>query len=123
MPLLWPFLTSPGYHPSALLGPIGLLDIRFEMLSKSSLGTDPLAKVLEPNPNESPAEREARLLDEAKAKRMSDSIDEELEKQRIAVKSGPRAIKVLLLGMQSCSLILITQFLMHITLMFDDRPK
>jgi guanine nucleotide-binding protein subunit alpha len=54
--------------------------------------------VLEP-PNESPAERQARLLDEAKAKRLSDSIDDELEKQRIADQKRPRGLKVLLLGM------------------------
>lgn len=60
---------------------------------------DPLAKVLEPPPDESPAQRTARLLDEAKAKRLSDSIDDELEKQRMAEKRGPKAIKLLLLGM------------------------
>lgn len=59
---------------------------------------DPLAKLLEPPPNETPAEREARLIDEAMAKRLSDSIDDELEKQRIAEKKSPIAIKVLLLG-------------------------
>jgi guanine nucleotide-binding protein subunit alpha len=69
------------------------------MPSKSLRDTDPLAKVLEPPPNESPAEREARLFDEANAKRVSDSIDEELERQRMAEKRGPKAIKVLLLGM------------------------
>jgi len=59
---------------------------------------DPLAKVLEPPPKESPAQRKGRLLDEAKAKRLSDSIDDELEKQRVAEKRGPKAIKLLLLG-------------------------
>jgi guanine nucleotide-binding protein alpha-1 subunit len=69
------------------------------MLLKSIREPDPLIKVLEPPPNESYAERQARLLEEAKAKRLSDSIDDELEKQRLAEKRGPRAAKVLLLGM------------------------
>lgn len=69
------------------------------MLSKSPRrGTDPLAKILEPPPNESLAERQARLLDEANAKRLSDSIDEELQKQWMVEKKGPTTIKVLLLG-------------------------
>jgi hypothetical protein len=66
---------------------------------KSARDADPLAKVLEPPPNEGPAEREARLLDEMEAKRLSDSIDDELKKQRIAEQKRPKGIKVLLLGM------------------------
>jgi guanine nucleotide-binding protein subunit alpha len=66
---------------------------------------DPLAKLLEPPPNETSTEREARLIDEAMAKRLSDSIDDELEKQRIAEKKSPAAIKVLLLGMNHFSAI------------------
>jgi guanine nucleotide-binding protein alpha-1 subunit len=73
------------------------------MLLKSLRDTDPFAKVLAPPQTESPSERQARLLDEAKAKRLSDSIDDELEKQRIAEKRGPSAVKVLLLGIPPIS--------------------
>ena len=58
----------------------------------------PKKSVLAPPPNETPAEREARLLAEAEAKRISDAIDEELHQQRQAERKGPRPIKILLLG-------------------------
>lgn len=59
---------------------------------------DPLSRVLAPPPNETPEDREARLLAEAEAKRISDAIDEELQQQLRAEKKGPRPIKILLLG-------------------------
>lgn len=61
---------------------------------------DPLSKALQPPPDETPVECEARLASEAKAKEVSDIIDDELEKQQAAEKKGPKAIKVLLLGKQ-----------------------
>lgn len=65
---------------------------------------DPLSRVLAPPLNETPADREARLLAEAEAKRISDAIDEELQQQHRAEKKGPKPIKVLLLGeWSSCS--------------------
>ncbi|KAG1819361.1 guanine nucleotide binding protein, alpha subunit [Suillus variegatus] len=42
--------------------------------------------------------REQRLAAEQEAKRVSDAIDDELNKQRISEKKGPKAIKILLLG-------------------------
>ncbi|RDB30446.1 Guanine nucleotide-binding protein G(i) subunit alpha-2 [Hypsizygus marmoreus] len=59
---------------------------------------DPLAKMTEPPPDETPTQREARLRAEAEAQHVSDTIDEELERQRVAEKKAPRALKVLLLG-------------------------
>jgi hypothetical protein len=70
-------------------------------MSKESADYDPLAKALEPPPDETQAEYQERLVAEAKAKEVSDNIDEELEKQRAAEKRGPKAIKVLLLGKKS----------------------
>ena len=64
---------------------------------------DPLSQVLAPPPNETPADREARLRAEAEAKRISDAIDEELQQQQKAAKKGARPIKILLLGMSRCS--------------------
>lgn len=60
--------------------------------------SDPLAAVLAPPPNETPAERERRLQAEAEAKRISDAIDEEIQAQAKAEKKAPKPIKVLLLG-------------------------
>lgn len=59
---------------------------------------DPLTRAIAPPPYETPAEREERLAAEQEAKRVSDAIDEELNKQRISEKKGPKAIKILLLG-------------------------
>lgn len=59
---------------------------------------DPLSRVFAPPPNESPADREARIKAEQEAKRISDAIDEEIREQQRAEKKGQRPIKVLLLG-------------------------
>ncbi|KAG6884791.1 hypothetical protein C0993_008281 [Termitomyces sp. T159_Od127] len=64
----------------------------------TTLDVDPLAKVLEPPPDETPAEREARLVAEAQAKRISEQIDEEIEKEKAAEKKVAKALKMLLLG-------------------------
>lgn len=70
------------------------------MVSKSKIVTDgdPLAYVLAPPPNESEEQRQTRLAAEAEAKRISDAIDEELQRQAKAEKRGPKPIKILLLG-------------------------
>lgn len=59
---------------------------------------DPLTRAIAPSPSETPPEREQRLAAEQEAKRVSDAIDEELNRQRISEKKGPKAIKILLLG-------------------------
>ncbi|KAG6879835.1 hypothetical protein C0992_010793 [Termitomyces sp. T32_za158] len=64
----------------------------------TTLDVDPLAKVLEPPPNETPVEREARLVAEAQARRISEQIDEEIEKEKAAERRVAKALKMLLLG-------------------------
>ncbi|EGO29383.1 hypothetical protein SERLADRAFT_457028 [Serpula lacrymans var. lacrymans S7.9] len=59
---------------------------------------DPLARAIAPPLNESLAEREVRIHEEQEAKRISDAIDDELNRQRQAEKKGPKPIKILLLG-------------------------
>ncbi|CCM00780.1 uncharacterized protein FIBRA_02822 [Fibroporia radiculosa] len=59
---------------------------------------DPLDIALAVPANESPLERQARLSAESEAKRISDMIDEELQRQERAEKKGPRSVKILLLG-------------------------
>ena len=70
------------------------------MVSKNKVVTDgdPLACVLAPPPNETEEQRQIRLAAEAEAKRISDAIDEELQRQAKAEKRGPKTIKILLLG-------------------------
>lgn len=59
---------------------------------------DPLTRALAPPPNETSAERQLRTAAEQEAKRVSDAIDDELNRQRIADKKSPRPVKILLLG-------------------------
>ncbi|KAG6811835.1 hypothetical protein H0H92_005632 [Tricholoma furcatifolium] len=66
--------------------------------STTTLDVDPLAKVLEPPPNETSVEREARLAAEAKAKRVSEEIDDDLEKEKVAESKKAKPLKMLLLG-------------------------
>ncbi|KAI0360554.1 G-alpha-domain-containing protein [Trametes cingulata] len=70
------------------------------MPSKNKIVTegDPLAYVMAPPPNETEEQREARVAAEAEAKRISDAIDEELQRQAKAEKRGPKPVKILLLG-------------------------
>jgi guanine nucleotide-binding protein alpha-1 subunit len=51
-----------------------------------------------PPPDETPEERHVRILAEQEAKRVSDAIDEELNRQRQAEKKAQKPVKVLLLG-------------------------
>ncbi|KAG6334849.1 hypothetical protein ID866_4239 [Astraeus odoratus] len=59
---------------------------------------DPLTRAIAPPANETQQQREERMRTEQEAKRVSDAIDEELNKQRIADKKSPKPIKILLLG-------------------------
>jgi hypothetical protein len=59
---------------------------------------DPLTRAIAPPPNETPEERDLRIAAEQEAKRVSDTIDDELNRQRIADKKNPKPIKILLLG-------------------------
>ena len=68
------------------------------LTSRSHADEDPLSRVLAPPPNETLADRDARLHAEAEAKRISDAIDEEIQQQQKAEKKTARPIKILLLG-------------------------
>ncbi|KAJ7038039.1 guanine nucleotide binding protein, alpha subunit [Mycena alexandri] len=59
---------------------------------------DPIAAALAPPPNESPEERESRVLQERAAKKVSDEIDEQLNRERQQVKRQPKPLQILLLG-------------------------
>ena len=68
------------------------------MLSAPRSSTDdPLAHVFAPPPNESPYDKENRIRAEQEAKKRSDAIDEEINRQRIARRNS-KPVKILLLG-------------------------
>ena len=60
--------------------------------------SDPLAAALLPPLDESPIQREVRLKAEVDAKKVSDSIDEEIRRDRINQKRSKAEVNVLLLG-------------------------
>lgn len=51
-----------------------------------------------PHGDESPQEKSQREQDEARAKVVSDTIDEQIKQDRVAFRRHQKAIKVLLLG-------------------------
>ena len=85
------------------------------MTSASGSSTDdPLAHVLAPPPNESVHERDDRMRAEAEAKKRSDAIDEEINKQRTARKTS-RPVKILLLGESIISPVCFRSLTCHTT--------
>ena len=62
------------------------------------LGDDPLTHALEPPPNETAEEKNAREAKEVEAKRVSDLIDESIKTDRAAMKKEKEIVRVLLLG-------------------------
>ena len=59
---------------------------------------DPLTRAMAPPPNETPQQRAERVAAAMEAQRISDLIDEELNRQRAAEKKGQKPVKILLLG-------------------------
>jgi hypothetical protein len=59
---------------------------------------DPFDAVLRPPRDETPSQREARILAEQHAKQVSDAIDEQLQVERTELKKKQPDVKILLLG-------------------------
>ncbi|KAF5372768.1 hypothetical protein D9615_010140 [Tricholomella constricta] len=59
---------------------------------------DPISAALKPSPSETEAERHARLVAEAEARRVSEQIDEDLRQERERMKRNKGDVKLLLLG-------------------------
>lgn len=55
---------------------------------------DPISLAMRPSPSETEAERRARLQQEAEAKRISETIDEELRQDRERLKKSRDNVKV-----------------------------
>ncbi|KAJ3782201.1 guanine nucleotide binding protein, alpha subunit [Lentinula aff. detonsa] len=62
---------------------------------------DPLTNAISPPPDESAQEREDRIKQELEAKQKSDAIDEDLNRQRVLERKGPKPVRVLLLGIRA----------------------
>ncbi len=60
--------------------------------------TDPFHELMQPPPNETPAQMTARLKREADAQRVSDMIDEDIKQARSLARKEKNIIRVLLLG-------------------------
>jgi guanine nucleotide-binding protein alpha-1 subunit len=60
--------------------------------------SDPFDRVWAPPANESLSDKEARMFHEAEAKKISDAIDQDIDRQRMAEKKAGKPVKVLLLG-------------------------
>jgi hypothetical protein len=65
---------------------------------RRTLDDDPLAKAIAPPEDETPADREVRMQAEREAKKRSDTIDEEISRERLALKRANKSTKILLLG-------------------------
>lgn len=59
---------------------------------------DPFAEFLRPPADETPSERQERLIKEAEQKRVSDAIDEQIRQERQILQKQKSVIKILLLG-------------------------
>ncbi|KAI0054938.1 G-alpha-domain-containing protein [Artomyces pyxidatus] len=65
---------------------------------RRSLSDDPLAAAMRPPEDESPAQRELRILTEQQAKQISDAIDEQIRLDKAELKKNKPDVQVLLLG-------------------------
>src|SRR6266702_123473 len=65
---------------------------------RRSSNNDPFDAFLRPPPDETPAQREMRILAEQQAKQVSDAIDEQLRVERTELKRNRPDVKILLLG-------------------------
>ncbi|KAJ6606968.1 guanine nucleotide binding protein, alpha subunit [Mycena sp. CBHHK59/15] len=61
--------------------------------------SDPIAAAIAPPRNESPAERQRRVVMERTAKQVSDAIDEQISRERQQGRRQPKPVKILLLGL------------------------
>ena len=60
--------------------------------------TDPFYELMQAPPDETPAQKTARLKRELDAQRVSDSIDEDIKQERAMERKKKHIIKVLFLG-------------------------
>lgn len=88
------------------------------MVSFDYDASDPLSVFMLPPANETPEEKAEREAREAEAQRISDAIDEDLKKERAALKREKKIAKVLLLGQsESGEYRFRTSLAQHIVLM------
>ncbi|KAJ7602960.1 heterotrimeric G protein alpha subunit [Mycena polygramma] len=68
------------------------------MSAFSPTESDPFYEIMRPPPDETPAQMTARLKREADAQRISDSIDEDIKRDRAAQRKARKELRILLLG-------------------------
>jgi hypothetical protein len=68
------------------------------MSARSRAESDPFSHMLQPVTSETPQERQARLEQEALAKKISDAIDEQLRKEKADKEKRRPEVRILLLG-------------------------
>ncbi|KAI0043782.1 G-alpha-domain-containing protein [Auriscalpium vulgare] len=85
--------------------------------------SDPFAVMLQPPPDESPAQREMRILAEQQAKHISDAIDEQIRMDKTEMRKAKPDVKILLLGQsESGKSTTLKQFqLMHTPAAFNSE--
>ena len=95
-----------GYTPS-LIPPATIPRKTSKMAPKRQQTSmdDPLTRAIAPPPDETSEERDLRIAAELEAERVSDAIDDELNRQRIADEKNPKPVKILLLGALSAPLL------------------
>jgi len=128
IPFLYPnirqtFLTVPSSFPLDFY-PVPPAHVSMQghvSVHLSSGEADPL--LIHPPISETVEERNVRLAIEGRAKAVSDGIDEELEKVRALEWKGPKPIKLLLLGIESESILTENTVLLTLTWEFFCRPK
>lgn len=67
-------------------------------MGRSLEDIDPLAQAIAPPADETPEQRQIREAAEAEAKRISDEIDEQIQKERELSRTKKKPVKLLLLG-------------------------
>ena len=94
-----PFNSPPLYpRPSLSISLTTMVAARSIPQNHLHSSSDPFDLLLRPPQDESPAQREERILAEQQAKRVSDAIDEQLRMERADLKKNQPDVKILLLG-------------------------
>jgi len=85
-------IASRGYSSLSLTAMVAVKSVTQNHLA------DPFEAALRPPPGETPAQRDARILAEHRAKQVSDAIDEQLRVERAELKKSSPDVRILLLG-------------------------
>jgi hypothetical protein len=91
-PKTGPITSVLSFHPFTLTTMVAAKSVPQNHLA------DPFEAILRPPQDETSAQRDARILAEQLAKRVSDAIDEQLRAERAELKKSRPDVRILLLG-------------------------